>query len=90
MCKNTRIQRSVIEQAKAETPVVFALYDLFDGVRNLVGIVKVFDGTTAECEDVHRYGDTEHWATKRWDRPNPRTVMSWFGIDPRGYELVPC
>jgi len=91
MCKNYRVQQQVIEQAKAETPVVFALYELFDGVRNLVGILKVFDGTNAECWNVHRYGDTEPYRTGlRWDKPSNRTILGWFGVDSRGYELTPC
>ena len=91
MCKNYRVQQRVIEQAKSETPDVFALYELFDGVRNLVGILKVFDKSTAECWNVHRYGDTELYRNNlRWNKPSNRTILGWFGVDNRGYELTPC
>lgn len=80
MCKNYQTQCNVIEQAKRDTPEVYAVYEQ-GPVPDLVGIVKVIDRTTAELFDVHRYGDIELF--KRvpvWSAPSNRTIANWFGL----------
>lgn len=90
MCKNVRVQSRVIEQAKRDTPLVFGVFER-DVVRDLVGIIKVFDRSTAVCESVHRYGDTEHWkSVPTWSNPTPRVMASWFGLNLSECEIVPC
>lgn len=89
MCKNYKTQRNVIEQAKRDTPRVYAVFETILGDRDLVGIVKVVSETIADCYSVHRYGDTEPWAMgKSWDEPSYRTIAGWFGLDLR--ECVVC
>lgn len=56
MCKNYATQRRVIDEAKMETPEVYALYEQGE---DLVGICKVYDRTTAMFFNVHRYGDLD-------------------------------
>lgn len=80
MCKNYRVQQTVIALAKRETPEVYAVYEQ-DSTPDLVGIVKVVNKTTAELYDVRRYGDVEFF--KRipvWSAPSNRTFANWFGL----------
>lgn len=90
MCRNYRTQRNVIERAKRDTPDVYAVFETIFGDRDLVGIVKVYAKTTADCYSVHRYGDTEPWAMdKPWNKPSNHTIAGWFGLDLRECTVCP-
>lgn len=89
MCKNYRIQRNVIELATAETPEVYAVY-VEGPVRDLVGIVKVFNKSEAILCDVFRYGDTEPFRKLPvWGRPSNRTIAKMFDLT-HMYEVEAC
>lgn len=91
MCKNYKVQHQVIEQAKQDTPEVYALYEQGD---NLVGLVKVFNRTLAMFYNVHRYGDTELYAHTSTEGVGFKLIKRVFGVDDpmlRGmYRVVPC
>lgn len=92
MCKNVRIQEQVIEDAKADTPEVYAL---FEQGNNLVGLVKVFNRTLAMFYNVHRYGDVDLYAhTSTRDELSYKLIKRVFGVDDpmlrNMYRVVPC
>lgn len=92
MCKNYRIQNEVIEQAKQDTPDVFAVYE--DG-EDLVGIVKVYNRVLAILCDVHRYGDVEYYSKAAVkDELEPWYIKKLFGLDDRSirhmFRVVAC
>lgn len=92
MCKNIATQRSVIEQAKEDTPDVFAVYEHDN---DLVGLVKVYNRVLAILYDVHRYGDVEYYAKQTIrDELTPWYVKKLFGLDDRSmrnmFRVVAC
>ena len=92
MCKNARIKNEVIEQAKQDTPDVFAVYEQGD---DLVGIVKVYNRVLAILCDVHRYGDVEYYSKAAVKNElTPWYIKRLFGLDERSlsrlFTVVPC
>lgn len=92
MCKNARIKNEVIEQAKQDTPDVFAVYE--DG-EDLVGIVKVYNRVLAILCDVHRYGDVEYYSKAAVKGElAPWYIKKLFGLDDRSlrnmFTVVAC
>lgn len=92
MCKKYETITTVIEQAKEDTPDVFAVYE---PGRDLVGLVKVYNRVLAILYDVAGDGELSYFRKGRvrgeldW-----QTVKRLFGLDEPGlrslYRVVPC
>lgn len=92
MCKNIATQNAVIEQAKEDTPDVFAVYE---NNNDLVGLVKVYNRVLAILYDIHRYGDVEYYSKETvHDELTPWYVKKLFGLDDRSmrnmFRVVAC
>lgn len=92
MCKDIRTINTVIEQAKEDTPDVFAVYEQGD---DLVGIVKVYNRVLAILCDVHRDGEVEFYGkTSVRENLTPWYIRKLFGLDDPSvrnmYRVVTC
>lgn len=89
MCKNKNNQARAIEAAKAGGKRVFAIFETKD-VRDLVGLVRIHNGSTAELCDVHRDGTfTKFDEVPCYSKPNNRKIANWFDLGGL-YEVCPC
>lgn len=89
MCKDERVQRRVIADAKDRADEVYAVYEM-DGRRDLTTIIEV-RGHEGTSYDVRRDGATEE--RRRVQRLVNRTFAALarsFDIDRRTSRLVAC